>query len=113
MTLALCALSHSPLMGVNEPAAEVADVNVGDRVYVNAGLSCGGCRTCRRGEDQNCPAYSFMGYFGFGPDAQQFFDAGSAVLLTSGRPGGAARARVRVRHGGSRGWDSDEGRRRV
>ena len=103
MTLALCTLSRSPQTGVNEPAAEVADVSVGRGVYVNPGLSCGGCRTCRRGEDQNCPACSFMGYFGFGPDAQQFFDADSAVLPTCGRPGGASRARVRVRPGGSRG----------
>jgi alcohol dehydrogenase len=53
----------------------VTDVAVGDRVYVNPGLSCGSCRACRRGQEQNCASYTFMGYFAFGPDGQQRFDA--------------------------------------
>src|SRR3954470_1712696 len=65
----------------------VTNVKVGDRVYVNPGLCCGSCRACRRGEDQNCPMYTFMGYFGFGPNAQQLFDAypygGLAEYLTA------------------------------
>jgi len=72
---------------VAQVGSMVTDVNVGDRVYVNPGLSCGGCRACRRGEDQNCPAYTFMGYFGFGLGAQQLFDAypygGLAEYLTA------------------------------
>jgi D-arabinose 1-dehydrogenase-like Zn-dependent alcohol dehydrogenase len=72
---------------VAQVGSMVTGVNVGDRVYVNPGLSCGGCRACRQGEDQNCPAYTFMGYFGFGPDAQQLFDAypygGLAEYLTA------------------------------
>ena len=44
---------------------------VGDRVYVNPGMSCGGCRAWRQGQDQNCDRYTFMGYFSFGADGQQ------------------------------------------
>ena len=46
----------------------------GDRVYVNPGLSCGACPACRAGEHINCPAYTFMGYFGFGPGSQQIYE---------------------------------------
>jgi D-arabinose 1-dehydrogenase-like Zn-dependent alcohol dehydrogenase len=60
---------------VTEVGDQVRGVKVGDRVYVNPGLSCGSCRACRRGEDQNCSAYTFMGYFAFGPDGQKLFDA--------------------------------------
>src|SRR3954453_17837429 len=55
---------------VTQVGNQVTDVAVGDRVYVNPGLSCGSCRACRRGEDQNCAKYTFMGYFGFGPASQ-------------------------------------------
>ncbi|WP_016880933.1 MULTISPECIES: alcohol dehydrogenase catalytic domain-containing protein [unclassified Rhodococcus (in: high G+C Gram-positive bacteria)] len=55
--------------------SHVTDVAVGDRVYVNPGISCGGCRACRQGHDQNCDKYTFMGYFSFGADGQQIFDA--------------------------------------
>ena len=44
-----------------------ADIKPGDRVYVNPGLSCGSCLACRRGDHINCTAYTFQGYFGFGP----------------------------------------------
>lgn len=49
-------------------------VKVGDRVYVNPGLSCGGCLACRRGDRPNCPDFTFMGYFGFGKNSQDQFD---------------------------------------
>jgi threonine dehydrogenase-like Zn-dependent dehydrogenase len=51
-----------------------ADVKPGDRVYVNPGLSCGSCPACRAGEPVNCTAYTFMGYFGFGPGSQQIYE---------------------------------------
>lgn len=60
---------------VTQVGDQVTGVSVGDRVYVNPGLSCGGCRACRRGQDQNCDAYTFMGYFAFGPKGQELFDA--------------------------------------
>ena len=50
-------------------------ISVGDRVYVNPGLSCGSCEACRRGDPTNCPNYTFMGYFGFGPKSQDQFEA--------------------------------------
>ncbi|WP_341274968.1 alcohol dehydrogenase catalytic domain-containing protein [Acidovorax temperans] len=49
-------------------------IKVGDRVYVNPGLSCGSCTACRRGDNVNCTAYTFQGYFGFGPGSQQIFE---------------------------------------
>lgn len=45
----------------------------GDRVYVNPGVGCGECRYCREGAASRCEAYTFMGYFGFGPGSQQVF----------------------------------------
>ncbi len=51
-----------------------SDIKVGDRVYVNPGLSCGSCQACRRGDPINCTAYTFQGYFGFGPGSQQLFE---------------------------------------
>ena len=41
---------------VTQVGDQVRGTRVGDRVYVNPGLSCGSCRACRRGEDPNCPA---------------------------------------------------------
>lgn len=60
---------------VTAVGSHVTDVAVGDRVYVNPGLSCGACRACRQGQDQNCDSYTFMGYFAFGPNGQDRFDA--------------------------------------
>lgn len=54
---------------------QVVDFAVGDRVYVNPGISCGSCRACRRGEEPNCSLYTFMGYFSFGSEGQRIFDA--------------------------------------
>lgn len=53
----------------------VTNVKVGDRVYINPGISCGACRACKRGEAPACDKYTFMGYFSFGQDGQQLFDA--------------------------------------
>jgi len=67
--------------------SQVRSVKVGDRVYVNPGLSCGSCTACRRGEHINCTAYTFQGYFGFGPGSQQIFEdypyAGFGQFLTA------------------------------
>jgi threonine dehydrogenase-like Zn-dependent dehydrogenase len=37
----------------------------GDRVYVNPGRTCGGCRACREGRQVHCASFAFSGYFGF------------------------------------------------
>lgn len=54
--------------------SSVTAIKPGDRVYVNPGLSCGSCPACRRNDNINCPAYTFQGYFGFGPGSQQIYD---------------------------------------
>lgn len=43
---------------------QVTGVQVGDRVYVNPGRSCGSCKMCRTGRELNCPEFTFQGYFG-------------------------------------------------
>jgi D-arabinose 1-dehydrogenase-like Zn-dependent alcohol dehydrogenase len=72
---------------VTQVGSHVTDVAIGDRVYVNPGLSCGACRACRRGEEPNCDTYTFLGYFSFGKDGQKLFDAypygGLSEYLTS------------------------------
>lgn len=50
---------------VESVGPDVHDVKVGDRVYVNPGRHCGGCRACRRGDHINCRSFAFSGYFGF------------------------------------------------
>ena len=60
---------------VAEVGSLVRGFKPGDRVYCNPGLSCGGCRACRENDALNCTAYTFRGYFGFGPDSKHLFDA--------------------------------------
>lgn len=52
---------------------EVRGIHAGDRVYINPGRSCGSCDDCRRGDAINCPAYTFQGYFGFGPGSREIY----------------------------------------
>jgi threonine dehydrogenase-like Zn-dependent dehydrogenase len=59
---------------VTEVGSHVHGIAPGDRVYVNPGVSCGGCHACRRGEPINCDAYTFLGYFGFGERSKQVFE---------------------------------------
>jgi NADPH:quinone reductase-like Zn-dependent oxidoreductase len=42
-------------------APDVRDVQVGQRVVVNPGLSCGRCEFCRQGEDCLCVQYRLVG----------------------------------------------------
>ncbi|WPP44896.1 alcohol dehydrogenase catalytic domain-containing protein [Pseudomonas sp. AN-1] len=51
----------------------VTSFKPGDRVYVNPGIGCGECRHCKQGETPRCAAYTFLGYFGFGPGSQAIF----------------------------------------
>jgi alcohol dehydrogenase len=51
--------------------AEVSDVSVGDRVYVNPWLSCGSCYYCRTQTGLLCNAAAFQGYFGFFPKSER------------------------------------------
>ena len=63
-----------------DPAGEVVEVGShvhawepGDRVYVNPGLYCGGCRACRAGDLINCTHYAFSGYFGFSQNSLKLY----------------------------------------
>jgi alcohol dehydrogenase len=60
---------------VAEVGSQVQSISLGDRVYVNPGRYCGSCRMCRGGEPDNCPNFTFQGYFGFGPESQKIYDA--------------------------------------
>lgn len=46
----------------------------GDRVYVNPGLSCGGCTSCRSGDELDCDYYALRGYFGIGSKSQSLLN---------------------------------------
>ncbi|WP_233868110.1 alcohol dehydrogenase catalytic domain-containing protein [Paraburkholderia adhaesiva] len=59
---------------VAEVGAAVTGIVPGDRVYINPGRSCGSCHACRIGEPTNCVAYTFQGYFGFGPRSKQIYE---------------------------------------
>lgn len=67
--------------------AKVRGFSPGDRVYVNPGVGCGQCRFCKQGEAPRCDAYTFLGYFGFGPGSQEVFSqypyAGYAQFMTA------------------------------
>lgn len=59
---------------VSEVGSQVRNVKPGDRVYINPGRDSGDSHASRRGERINDPAYTFQGYFGFGPGSQQVFE---------------------------------------
>ena len=67
--------------------SKVKSIRTGQRVYVNPGTSCGSCHACRCGQPINCGAYTFLGYFGFGPRSEEVFKdypyAGFAEYMTA------------------------------
>ena len=60
---------------IEEVGDAVTGLKPGDRVYLNPGRSCGSCQACRCGEAINCDAYTFQGYFGFGPKSRDIYRA--------------------------------------
>ncbi len=46
---------------VEQLGAGVTDLNVGDEVVINPGLSCGVCEACLRGDDNLCRSYRILG----------------------------------------------------
>ncbi|MET8366898.1 zinc-binding dehydrogenase [Micromonospora sp. NPDC049580] len=56
---------------ITEVGSRVRNLKPGDRVYINPGLDSGDSWAARNGEPMNDPAYTFMGYFGFGPDSAE------------------------------------------
>lgn len=51
----------------------VTGLEVGQRVYVNPARGCGSCAQCSAGNLVECAAFTFGGYFGFGPGSQSVF----------------------------------------
>ncbi|MHC4603053.1 MAG: zinc-binding dehydrogenase [Planctomycetota bacterium] len=51
--------------------ANVKDINVGDEVILNPGLSCGSCEYCNRGEQSECISFGIMGMTRHGTFAEQ------------------------------------------
>lgn len=58
---------------VEEVGDMVTGIAPGDRVYINPGRSCGSCHACRTSDAINCTAYTFQGYFGFGPASKEIY----------------------------------------
>ncbi|CAB3799550.1 Alcohol dehydrogenase [Paraburkholderia ultramafica] len=58
---------------VAQVGSAVTGIAPGERVYINPGRSCGSCHACRIGEPINCVAFTFQGYFGFGPQSKQMY----------------------------------------
>ncbi len=56
---------------VRETGSEVARFEEGDRVVVNAGISCGRCEYCRRGEQSCCESFYIIGEYVNGTFAEQ------------------------------------------
>ncbi|MGI0149179.1 MAG: zinc-binding dehydrogenase [Thermoplasmata archaeon] len=46
---------------VADLGSDVTDLEVGDRVVVNPGISCGRCEYCLKGEDSECVDYKILG----------------------------------------------------
>jgi alcohol dehydrogenase len=60
---------------VAEVGADVSNVAVGERVYVNPWLSCGACHYCRYETPLLCSSAAFQGYFGFFPHSMRLIEA--------------------------------------
>lgn len=56
---------------VVETGAGVTNVKPGDEVVVVAGLSCGGCEACLRGQQSECATFSIMGMSRHGTFAER------------------------------------------
>ncbi|HYU07181.1 MAG TPA: zinc-binding dehydrogenase [Thermoplasmata archaeon] len=46
---------------IAEVGSDITDLEVGDRVVVNPGISCGRCEYCLKGEDSECVDYKILG----------------------------------------------------
>jgi len=62
------ALRYPRIMGheiagvIAEVSPEITHLRAGDRVQLYPGIPCGGCRFCRRGRENLCPALEIMGF---------------------------------------------------
>ena len=55
-------LGHEIVGRVVEMAKDVEDLSIGDRVQVWPGISCGECRPCQRGNDNQCESQGILGF---------------------------------------------------
>jgi D-arabinose 1-dehydrogenase-like Zn-dependent alcohol dehydrogenase len=63
---------------------QVRSIRPGDRVYVNPARSCGSCRMCRSGREQDCPSWTLQGYFGRSQDIMRAYPYGGlAQFITA------------------------------
>ncbi len=53
----------------------VQNFEPGDRVYVNPGVGCGACRSCRADRANECRDFTLLGWFGFGSASRRQFAA--------------------------------------
>ncbi len=60
---------------VDEVGGLVQNFKPGDRVYVNPGVGCGACGSCRADRANECDNFTLVGWFGFGSDSQRSFAA--------------------------------------
>ena len=55
-------LGHEIVGRVVELQADAGDLSIGDRVQVWPGISCGQCRPCLRGNDNQCESQGILGF---------------------------------------------------
>ncbi|WP_254656692.1 alcohol dehydrogenase catalytic domain-containing protein [Leisingera sp. JC1] len=63
-----------PVGIVHQVGDKVMSVKPGDRVYVNPGRACGGCRFCTSGQPQKCDHWTLNGYFGYNQNSLRVFE---------------------------------------
>ncbi|MGH7235406.1 MAG: zinc-binding dehydrogenase [Nitrospiraceae bacterium] len=79
--LSLPHISGCDVAGVVEQVGtEVANLAVGDRVYVSPGLSCWQCKWCRSGRDNLCQSFKILGAQVDGGYAERVKAPGADVL---------------------------------
>ncbi len=67
---------------------------IGERVYVNPILGCGGCPGCREGQPMLCRSFTLHGYFSTGPDGdalQRAYPCGAFAEFTAAPVGSLVR----------------------
>jgi alcohol dehydrogenase len=60
---------------VDEVGVLVQNFKPGDRVYVNPGVGCGACISCRANRANECDNFTLVGWFGFGSASHRTFAA--------------------------------------
>lgn len=56
---------------ISEVGARIRNLKAGDRVYLNPGRHSMDSRASRMGDPRSDTAYTFQGYFGFGPESKE------------------------------------------